>query len=127
MLCGGSASSNADSATNALGKTTMGLGSLRAGGGPPALGCADKISLVCQGFVLQQAPSCADYCFDVRIRSCDLNGDLIMNLLDLSLFASYYPPQAYNKCGDFDCSGLVNLPDLSRFAFHYGPPGHKCF
>jgi hypothetical protein len=50
-----------------------------------------------------------------------------MNLLDLSLFASYYPPQAYNKCGDFDCSGLVNLPDLSRFAFHYGPPGHKCF
>jgi hypothetical protein len=127
LLCAGSASSNADSATNALGKTTMSIGSLRVGG------CADGFSVVCQGFILQQAPGCLDYCFNVKVRSCDIagaggaNGDLVMDLLDLSRFATYYPPNVYNTCGDFNCNGLVNLQDLSRFAFHYGPPGHKCF
>jgi hypothetical protein len=119
-LCAGSASSNADSATNALGKTTMSLTSMAVGG------CATGLSPVVQGFVLETPGPCTPYCFNIKVRSCDLNGDLNMTLVDLSIFAGYYPPQAYNTCGDFDCNGAVALPDLSRFAFHYGPPGHKC-
>jgi hypothetical protein len=121
VLCAGSASSGADSATNAQGKTTMGLTTLSVGG------CATGLSPVVQGFVLGPPPTpCSPYCFNIKVRSCDLNGDLKMTLPDLSIFASYYPPQAYNTCGDFDCNGTVALPDLSRFAFHYGPPGHQC-
>ncbi len=121
-LCGGSASSNADSATNSAGKTTMYLTSLAAGG------CADGLSPVVQGYVLGSPPPvpCPVYCFNVRVRSCDLTGDLIINIADLGLFATYYPPNPYNKCGDFDCNGVVNIADLARLAFHYGPPGHKC-
>jgi len=119
-LCAGSASSNADSATNAAGKTTMSLTTLAVGG------CATGLSPVVQGFVLEQPGPCTPYCFNIKVRSCDMNGDLLMSLVDLSIFAGYYPPQPYNTCGDFDCNGAVALPDLSRFAFHYGPPGHKC-
>jgi len=121
-LCAGSSSSNADSATNSLGKTTMSLTTLAVGG------CVDGVSPVVQGYVLQQnVPPCTNYCFTaVRVRSCDLTGDLIVNIADLGQFATYFPPNPYNKCGDFDCSGAVNIGDLARFAFHFGPPGHKC-
>jgi hypothetical protein len=119
-LCAGSASSGADSATNALGKTTMSLTTMSVGG------CATGLQPVVQGYVLEQPTACTPYCFNIKVRSCDMNGDLKMDLVDLSIFAGYYPPQAYNTCGDFDCNGAVALPDLSRFAFHYGPPGHKC-
>ena len=119
-LCAGSASSNADSSTNENGRTTMSQTSIAAGG------CAQGLAPVVQGYVLEQPGSCTPYCFDVKVRSCDMNGDLLMSLVDLSIFAGYYPPQPYNTCGDFDCNGAVALSDLSRFAFHYGPPGHKC-
>jgi hypothetical protein len=119
-LCAGSASSGADSATNALGRTTMSLTTMSVGG------CATGLQPVVQGYVLEQPTACTPYCFNIKVRSCDMNGDLKMDLVDLSIFAGYYPPQAYNTCGDFDCNGAVALPDLSRFAFHYGPPGHKC-
>lgn len=120
-LCAGSASSNADSSTNAAGKTTMSLTSMSVGG------CADGLSAVVQGFVLTDpTAACAPYCFNIRVRSCDQNGDLVMNLVDLTTFSGRYPPQAYHKCADFDCSGAVNLQDLTKFSFHYGPPGHKC-
>jgi len=121
VLCAGSASSNADSATNLLGKTTMSLTSMAVGG------CVDYIQPVVQGFVLQNpssVPPCQAYCYNIRVRSCDMNGDLKMDLVDLSNFAAKYPPNAYNKCADFDCSGAVNLQDLSRFSIHYA--GHKC-
>jgi hypothetical protein len=119
-LCAGSGSSNADSATNSLGKTTMSITSMRSGG------CANGLSPVVQGYQLQQAPSCTPYCFDVKVRSADLTGNLTVDISDLSQFATYFPPNAYNQCGDFDCNGAVNISDLARFAFHFGPPGHKC-
>ena len=120
VLCAGSASSRADSATNALGKTTMSLTSMAVGG------CATGLSPVCQGIILQQPGPCTNYCFSVRVRSCDRNADLLMNLSDLAIFASDYPPNPYDECSDFDCDGIVNIVDLARFAIHYGPPGHKC-
>jgi hypothetical protein len=120
VLCAGSASSNADSATNSLGKTTMSLTSMAAGG------CVTGLSPVVQGFVLEQPGPCTPYCFNIKVRSCDFNGDLKVDLVDLSAFAVAYPPNPTGTCGDFDCSGTVGLPDLSKFAFHFGPPGHKC-
>ena len=67
-----------------------------------------------------------DLCKDIAWRSPDIDGSLEVNLVDLSLFAAGFPPQAYNTCADFDINGIVNLQDLSRFAFHFGPPGHIC-
>jgi hypothetical protein len=123
-LCGGSASSNADSATNALGKTTMSVTTLAVGG------CATGLSPVVQGVVLRE-PSplpCTTpiYCFNIKVRSCDLNGDLVINISDAAILASHYPPMTYDQCSDFNCDGHVNLSEVARFAAHYGPPGHKC-
>jgi hypothetical protein len=125
-LCAGSASSTADAATDALGQTTMSNGSLSAGG------YADGLSPVVQGFVLETGtpPSCVAYCFDVQVRSPDINGDGLINIQDLSAFAENYPPytppKAFNTRSDMDCNGFCNIQDLAKFAFHYGPPGHKC-
>jgi hypothetical protein len=127
-LCAGSSSSNADSATNSQGKTSISLTTLAVGG------CANGVSIVVQGYVLQRnVPPCTNYCFDgtgglalVRVRSCDLTGNLVVDLGDLAQLAAWFPPNPYNQCGDFDCNGLVNLGDLARFSAHFGPPGHKC-
>lgn len=120
-LCAGSASSAADSATNANGQTTMSNGTMSAGG------CADGLSVVVQGFILEDpANNCDPYCFNILVRSPDIDGSLVVNLVDLSLFAACFPPLPYDKCCDFDCNATVNLQDLARFAFHFGPPGHEC-
>ena len=52
--------------------------------------------------------------------------ELLVDLVDLSIFASHYPPQLYEACCDFDINGVINLPDLTMFALHFGPPGHQC-
>jgi hypothetical protein len=120
-LCAGSASSAADSATNSNGQTTMTNGTMSAGG------CADGLSVVVQGFVLEDAGNnCDPYCYNIQVRSPDINADLVVNLQDLAIFASCFPPQPYDTCCDFDCNATVNLQDLARFAFHFGPPGHEC-
>jgi hypothetical protein len=68
------------------------------------------------------------YCFNtIKVRSCDLNGDLQMNSQDIAIFSSHYPPTGtYDTCSDFDCNGGINSQDLARLSFHYGPPQHKC-
>jgi hypothetical protein len=121
VLCAGSASSAADSATNAAGKTTMSLTQLAVGGQ------TDHISVVCQGYVLGVgAPPCPPYRFAVSVRSCDFNGDLILNVQDATAFGFAYPPNPYDTDADFNCDGIVNVQDVTAFAFHYGPPGHEC-
>jgi len=127
-LCAGSASSNADSSTNSLGKTTMSQTTLAVGG------CVTGLSPVVQGVVLQQPGTipCGTpvYCYTVKVRSCDLNGDLLMNSQDVGIFANAYPAPGgggvFNTCSDFDCNGIINSQDLARLAGHYGPPQHKC-
>jgi len=122
-LCGGSASSNADHATNSNGKTTLSLSTLAGGG------CADGISVVVQGIVLVDSLSaCTTFlCLPINLRSPDIDGSLEVNLIDLSTFAASYPPAAFDRCCDYDIDGEVNLTDLAEFASHYGPPGHSCF
>jgi hypothetical protein len=118
VLCGGSASSNATAATSSAGETTM-EGDIAAGG------CADGLSVIVQGFVIEQGtpPDCTPICLGINVRSPDMNGDLAVNLLDFGLFGAAYPPNAYVKCADFDCSSTVDLLDFSAFGLHYN---HSC-
>lgn len=120
-LCAGSASTAADSVTNANGYTTL-CGSVLAGGG-----CVDGLATVVQGFVLLDTLTCTTpICKPINVRSPDISGDLCVDLIDLAVFAGSYPPQAYDACCDFDCNGIVDVVDLAQFAFHFGPPGHEC-
>ena len=118
-LCGGSASSSADSSTNALGRTTIGRTALAAGG------CANGVSVVCQGSLIGPGvPSpCSPVCVDVRVRSADQNRDLTVDLADVSVFATYYPPAPYYECADLNSDGRVSLSDIARLAAHFG---HRC-
>ena len=122
ILCGGSASSNADSSTNSAGITTMSNTSVAGGG------CADGLAVVVQGFVIEDSTTncTTPVCLPVAIRSPDMNGDLILTLVDLTNFAGSYPPQAYAPCGDMNADGIITLVDLTNFAQHFGPPGHSC-
>ena len=123
VLCGGSASSALDANTDVNGAALMSLGSMAASG------CADGVNVVVQGFILNDPASCVggSPCKPINIRSPDLTGDGTINLSDLSLFAAAYPPNAFDKCADFNLSGpAINLSDLSALAFHFGPPGHNC-
>ena len=126
VLCAGSASSAADSLTNALGYTTMAQSVLSAGG------CVEGLAVVVNGFVLLDTLTCTvPICHPISVRSPDIDGsggnsDLCVNLVDLAAFAASYPPQAFDTCCDFNCNGIVQLNDLSDFAFHFGPPGHRC-
>lgn len=119
-LCGGSASTHADANTDANGKTTMSTATLIGGG------CADGMALVIQGIVVPDSlTNCTtDKCFPIWLRSPDINGDLVVNLVDLSIFAAAFPPMLYERCSDMNIDGTVDLIDLSKFAFHF--PGHEC-
>jgi len=69
---------------------------------------------------------------DLNYRSYDFNGDLAVDLSDLTFLARTYnkgtgctPPNAtnYNSCFDFTCNNCVDLSDLTLFAKHYN---HTC-
>lgn len=122
VLCGGRASSNADSATNADGRTTMSLTGLLGGG------CADGMQVLAQGVAIEDSlTNCTSVvCRPISLRSPDIDGNFEVNLIDLTLFAESYPPYPYDRCCDFDIDGVVNLRDLVTFALHFGPPGHIC-
>jgi hypothetical protein len=147
ILCGGSASSGADSLTNAVGQTTMSNTTLAAStatgpigclnGSPPCspepLGsarCTNGVIIVVQGEILEdQSTSCTTVmCYPINVRSFDLTGDGVVSSADLSTFAIGYPGGAGtpNPCIDYDGSNTANLPDLTTFALHFGPPGHSC-
>jgi hypothetical protein len=131
FLCGGSQVINADSATNELGQTTMSDEGSFGGGpnapSPPASICADYLAPVVQGLVLEvDCISHTQYCFNIEVRSPDMNGDGIINLVDVGRFSACWPPQPPCECADFNCDGAVNLIDLGRYAAHFGPPGHEC-
>ena len=121
VLCGGSASSGADSLTNASGKTTMSqttiAGSL----------CADGMVVVVQGEVLQDGSCTAALCHtDIHFRGFDLTGDGAVSAADLSTLALGYPPNAPDPCIDYNGDGAITLADLSTWAFSFGPPGDDC-
>ena len=115
-LCGGAGSSNANLATNALGQTLM-IGTIAAGG------CdLGGLSVVVQGVILQDpATNCTtDLCLAITSVSPDINGDLIVQLIDLAQFGPVFlGTVALNLCMDFNCDGIVNLVDLALLGAHW--------
>ena len=117
LLCGGYLSSNADSTTNLNGQTTI-SGSIAAGG---YLG--DGVYAVALGFMIQGTGGLCDNPLSLVLVSPDIDGDLIVDLVDFSIFAQGWPPRAYDPRSDMNSDGLVDLVDLALFATHYS---HSC-
>jgi hypothetical protein len=120
VLCGGGGAINADSATNAEGRTTI-SGQLAAGG-------CDSVGVrvIIQGVVAENANGvCDDGCLPIVTASPDVNGDLVVDLIDLSEFSKSYtsPPHQYLYCKDYNCDGVIDLIDFSLFSQHYL---HQC-
>jgi hypothetical protein len=126
VLCGGSGSMGADSATGSLGQTTI-SGTLDGSGCaiPPASG----VSVVCQGVVIANPANCTqDLCLPIRVVSPDCAPpvrDLIVDVVDFSAFGAKFPTptKPYDQCKDFNCDGAVDLVDFARFGQHWL---HKC-
>lgn len=117
-LCGGSACINADGPTDSNGHTTI-SGTIGAGG------YAEGVNVVVMGIVI----GCPEpTCLPITVRSPDMDANLVIDIVDLALFAPHYtsPPKPYNTQADFNCDGYVDILDLAMFAFHYGPPAHLC-
>jgi hypothetical protein len=70
---------------------------------------------------LQFGAQCAGITFipspTIEVRSPDINGDCIVDLLDFIIFAGSY--LGTNPCCDYDCDGDVDLVDFITFAAHY--------
>lgn len=98
----------ADAATNA-GGVTVWQQPLAAGG--CTLG--EGVVVLVEGQALNQDP------IQLGFVSADNNGDLIVNLADLSTFASGYTG-TYNGCADVFFDGVMNLSDISLFSQAYG-------
>jgi hypothetical protein len=98
----------ADAATNASGQTQW-FNPLSAGG----CTIGETVVVLVAGQPLNQAGMALEFV------SPDINGDLTVNLADLSTFASGYT-SAYIACADIFYDGVINLSDLSLFSQAYG-------
>jgi len=118
-LCGGALSSNADTPTDANGQTWFQNTTIWGGGHE------QQLAVVVQGVVLLDFGCSHTLCLEIEAKSPDINADLVVNLQDVSLFATGFPspPNPLEPPFDFDSDGTVGLTDLSIFAQHYG---HAC-
>jgi len=103
----------ADQITDANGYTFI-TGTLAVGG----MGSGASVFL--QGVIALAPPECAQIlCLPLGYRSADINGDLVVNMVDLAMFAGSFPPNAYDPAADFDFNGSIGLGDLAFFAAHF--------
>jgi hypothetical protein len=118
-LCGGSGAISASAPTDINGVTTI-VQDLAAGG------CDNGgVRVVVQGIVIG-AGICGDPCVLISVRSADINGNLVINLVDFATFGTGYPspPKVYNPCIDYVAPfGTVNLPDFAKYGTHNN---HAC-
>lgn len=98
----------ADAATNASGITVW-QQPLAAGG----CTVTEGVVVLVEGLPLNQAP------VDLKFVSADINGDLLVNISDLSSFAAAYSG-VYSACADLSYDGLINISDLTLFSQAYG-------
>lgn len=109
-VCG--SGSIADGSTNALGQTTF-SGPLWAGGSNVGAGVMiDTIPLPESPLLIQGGDL-------LQFNGPDINGDLAVNLVDVSLFAGDYFG-SYDYRSDFYWDGVVNLTDISILAQSLG-------
>ena len=83
--------------------------------------------VVVQGIIVEDpGAGCVALCLPISAVSPDINGDLVVDLIDLAAFAVSYtaPPKPYVACLDYNCDGtLIDLIDFALFALHYT---HAC-
>ena len=96
-----------EGSTDANGQTSWTL-PLAAGGCSEGEG----LQVYVAGAPLQMAP------IDLTVNSADMNGDLEINLTDISLFTQSLA--TYSYAGDFNFDGSINLSDVARFAAAIG-------
>ena len=79
-------------------------------------GCSENFTL--GGFLAPNTPFNENLLPHIKFNSPDTNGDLIVDLIDLSAFAAaYFAPATY--CFDFFWDGEMGLQDLALFSQHY--------
>jgi len=112
-LCGGSNAINADGPSDADGMTTI-SGAIAAGGS------GDGTLVIVQGVVIEDCEF-QPLCLSIAWRSPDIDGDLIVNLVDFSIFGPAFPspPEAYDPAADMNNDGIINLVDFSIFGEHF--------
>jgi hypothetical protein len=71
---------------------------------------------ICGALVLLLA--LAVFAVPSQAASPDINGDGVVNLSDIAIFASLYPGP-YDARIDFNGDGVINLTDLSIFASYF--------
>ena len=82
-------------------------------------GCSENLTL--RGFLTPGTPFNETNLALFRFNSPDISGDLVVNLIDLALFAPAFLGSDY--CFDYNWDGVVNLVDLALFAPHFT---HAC-
>ena len=75
--------------------------------------------MIIQGVIV----GCPAICLPYWVMSPDINCDLIVDIIDLALFAPVYLAGPYTPCMDYDCDGVIGLIDFAIFGVHYL---HRC-
>jgi hypothetical protein len=105
---------DADGPTDENGITTL-SGTIRAGG------FGTGLWVMVRGQVATGECNCPaePICLPITVVSPDIDGDLVVDLVDFALFASTWSPQPYSPSSDFNGDGVIDLIDLSLFALHF--------
>jgi hypothetical protein len=125
VACGDGGKIHASAPTDANGQTTI-TGRFAVGG------CDNggvRVSVnIPTGGPIPGAVYCQTACLAISVRTPDVNGDLVVNLIDFAVFGGPNgypsPPKPYNPCIDFTAPfGTVTLGDFAKFGTHIG---HTC-
>ena len=124
VACADGGKIHASAPTDANGQTTI-TGRF-AGGGCDNTGVQVVVAIPVEGPIPGSGIFCESACLPIAVRSCDLDGNLTVTLIDFSKFGEGYqsPPKAYNACLDFTAPvGTVTLADYAKYGSH---SGHHC-
>lgn len=123
MGCGGgdpclwAGMSIGDGPTDENGETSL-SGTVAAGG------MYSGVSVFAYDIVMVSSPDCSEaICLPVELRSADINNDMIVDIIDLSILGAAFTTGPYNPAADFTFDGVVDLEDLTFLGEHFG---HSC-
>ena len=115
-LCRGAYSCTADGLLDENGHTTI-SGAIAAGGYSE-----DPVYVLAIGQAIGRGEECDDP-LPLVLVSPDINGDLVVDLIDVALLGDALAGEDPRPHADFDGDGLVNLSDVAIFARHLS---HRC-
>jgi hypothetical protein len=105
---------DADGPTDENGITTI-SGAIRAGG----FGTGLWVMVRGQAATGECFCGAEPICLPLSVVSPDINGDLVVDLTDLGLFANAWPPLPYSAPSDLNGDGVIDIIDFSLFAQHF--------